>query len=70
MWDVNEGLHPQINTIDSTPGFTGRIAIEQVREDILKLLGSPMTGDKLFQLILQQEAVGVIANLITLIIID
>lgn len=33
---LKEGLQPQINRIDSTTGFTGRIPIEQVREDILE----------------------------------
>lgn len=61
---LKEGLQPQINRIDCTTGFTGRIEIEQVREDILE------TGVKLLRLILWEEAAGVVAHQITSIIID
>lgn len=70
MCDVKEGLPPPINRIDSTPGFTGRIATDQLREDVLQLLRSLKTGLWVFQLILQEEAASVDAKQIILIFID
>lgn len=34
--DAKEGLQPRINATDSTTGFTGRIATDQLKEDIVK----------------------------------
>lgn len=67
---MKEGLRPQINRTDSTTGSTGRIATDQLREDILKLLCGSKTGVKVFLLILQEEAASVDAKQIILIIID
>lgn len=39
VWDVKEGLQPWLNRIDPTTGFTGRIATDQLREDIF---GTPL----------------------------
>lgn len=67
---MKEGLPPPINRIDSTTGFTGRIATDQLREDVLQLLRGLKTGVQVFQLILQEEAANVDAKQIILIFID